>query len=149
MLETVKELARILKPLVGRSPYDVNNTRDFVQHTRCIQLQPDECIMSYDELALFTSVPIESALNIIKKYLKEDKELQQRTSMTFSHIICLLEFYKKNKYFLFHGRYNEQLEGAAMDSPISPIMANLYMEDFEINALSTSSCPLSEEEICR
>ena len=29
--ETAKELARILKPLVGKSPYNVQNTRDFVQ----------------------------------------------------------------------------------------------------------------------
>ena len=30
--ETAKELARILKPLVGRSPHHVHNTRNFVQH---------------------------------------------------------------------------------------------------------------------
>ena len=32
----------------------------------------------------------------------------------------------------------EQKEGAAMGSPISPIVANLFMEDFEIRALATS-----------
>ena len=32
--ETSKELARILKPLVGKSPYHVHNTQDFIQQIR-------------------------------------------------------------------------------------------------------------------
>ena len=39
-----------------------------------IQLQKHECIMSYDVKALFTSVPIEPAIEIIKKNLEENKE---------------------------------------------------------------------------
>ena len=75
--ETAKELASILKPLVGRSPYHVHSTKDFIQHLRCKQLQPDECILSYDVKALFTSVSIEPAINIIKKYLEEDKNFNK------------------------------------------------------------------------
>ena len=98
--------------------------------------------MSYDVKTLFTSVPIQPSINIIKKHLEQGRELQQRTFMTVSCIICLLEFGMKNTYFLFQGRYYEQLEGAAMGSPISPIVANLYMEDFEVKALNTSPIPL-------
>ena len=79
--ETAKEVARILKPLVGRSPYHIHNTRDFVQYIRCIQLQPEECIMSYDVKALFTSVPIEPAIHIIKQHLRK----RQRTSAKNIH----------------------------------------------------------------
>ena len=100
-------------------------TKDVVQHIRCIQLQPDECIMSYDVKALFIFVAVGPALNIIKKHLEKDKEFQQRTSMKVSNIICLLEFCMKNTYFLFWVRYYEQLEGAAMGSPICSIVAYL------------------------
>ena len=34
----------------------------------------------------------------------------------------------------------EQLQGAAKGSPISPIVANLYMEDFENKAINTAEC---------
>ena len=37
--ETARELARILKPLVGKSAYSVQNTRDFVQQLKNIKLQ--------------------------------------------------------------------------------------------------------------
>ena len=131
----------LLKPLVGRSPYQVQNTRDLIQHIKDIHLRSDEIIMSYDVKVLFTSVPIQSALNIIKKHLEEDNELQQRTSLTVNHITCLLEFCLKSTCFTFQGKYYEQLEGAAMGSPISPVVENFYMEDFEIKGISTSPPP--------
>ena len=66
--ETSKELARILKPLMGKSPYQVQNTKDFIQQIQGIHLQSDQCIMSYHVKALFTSVPIQPAITIIKNY---------------------------------------------------------------------------------
>ena len=140
--ETATELTRILKPLVGKPPYYVQNTRYFIQHIKGIQLKPEKCMMSYDVKAPFTSVPIQPAINIIKKYLEEDRELQLRTFMTVNHITCLLEFCLKSTYFTFQGRFYEQMEGIAMGSPISPIAANLNTEDFEVTAINTSPHPL-------
>ena len=71
--EISKELARILKPLVGKCPYQVQNTREIIQQVKGIKLQKDECIMSYDVKALFTSVPIQPAIDIIRKLLEEDR----------------------------------------------------------------------------
>ena len=91
----------------------------------------------------FTSVPIVPAINTIKNKLSKDEDLQQRTSMVIYQIISLLEFCLKNTYFVFQGRYYEQLEGAAMGSPISPIVANIYLEEFEAKVLRTSPHPPS------
>ena len=98
--------------------------------------------MSYDVSALFTSIPIEPAINIIEKHLKEDTDLHSRTDMKRQHIISLLRFCL-NSYFSFQGRFYQQTEGAAMGSPISPIVANLFMEDLEVQAIQTSSTPPS------
>ena len=46
-------------------------------------------------------------------------------------IILLLEFCLKKTYFSFQGQFYEQVEGAAMGSPVRSIVANLYMEYFE------------------
>ena len=139
--KTAKELSRILKPLVGRSPHHVKNNQDFIHSLEDIKLKPDECMMSFDVKDLFTSIPIQPALDIIKKLLEEDKNLHLRTTMTVKHISCLLEFCHTNTYFSFQDRLYEQKEGAAMGSPINCTVANLFMEDFEIRALATSPYP--------
>ena len=66
-----EELAKILKPPVMKSLHHVLNTRDFVQHIKGIKIQQDECIMSYDVKALFTSVPIIPAINTIRDKLTD------------------------------------------------------------------------------
>ena len=137
-----KELAKILKPLVGKSPHHITSTQDFVEQARHIKLEPGECLSSYDVSALFTSVPIDPALNIIKDLLDKDTTLKERTVMEVGDIILLLEFCLKNTYFSFQGQFYEQVEGAAMGSPVSPIVANLYMEYLEQKALSTAPHPL-------
>ena len=139
--ETAKELAKILKPLIGKSPYHVHNNKDFLDSIKNIKIEDDECNMSYDVTALFTSIPIDNTINIIRKHLEEDTDLKSRTNMTINHICCLLEFCLKNTFFKFNGVFYEQKEGAAMGSPISPIVANLFMEDLEIKAIRTASTP--------
>ena len=60
-----KELAKILKPLVTKSPHHINSTQDFVEQAKHITSAPGEHLRSYDVPALFTSVPADPALNII------------------------------------------------------------------------------------
>ena len=136
-----KELAKILKPLVGKSPHHINSTQDFVEQAKHFKLEAGECLSSYDVSALFTSVPIDPALNIIKDLLVKDNTLKERTVMEVEDIILLLEFCLKNTYFSFQVQFYEQVEGAAMGSPVSPIVANLYMEYLEQKALSTAPNP--------
>ena len=63
--------------------------------------------------------------------------------MSIQQITTLLEFCLTNTYFLFQGKYYEQVQGAAMGSPISPLIANLFMEEFGVKALSTCPYPPS------
>ena len=69
--------------------------------------------------------------------------------MSIPQIVTLLEFCLKNTYFLFQGKYYEQVYGAAMGFPISPLIANLFMEEFEVKAFSTFSHPQAMAKVCR
>ena len=97
-------------------------------------------MVSYDVKALFIFVPIQPALNTIQKLLEDDKDLNQGTTMSVKNIINLARVLLK-KHIFHQGRCFEQQEGAAMGSPISPIVANLYMEGFEAKAISSSPHP--------
>ena len=73
---TSKGLANILKSLVGWTTHHLINTKDFIQQIKDVKLLPDETIIFYDIKALFTSVPIQPVINIIKNKLENDKDLK-------------------------------------------------------------------------
>ena len=107
---------------------------------RNTKLEEGECITSSDVTALFTSVHVPSALEIIKKRLEQQTDLPDRSIMTADNIIELLGFCLNNSYFLFEDQFYEQ-KGAAMGPPISPIVANIYMKAFENQAIPTALPP--------
>ena len=63
--------------------------------------------------------------------------------MSIPQITSLLEFCLPHTYFLFQGKYYEQVQGAAMGSPISSLIANIFMEEFEVQALQSFPNPPS------
>ena len=132
----------MLKPLVGNSPYHIQSTREFVNRAKGITLQPGECLTSYDVSGVFTSVPIDPALNIIRDLLEKDEKLQDRTVLSVQNISELLGFCLHNTCFSFQNKFYEQVEGAAMGSPVSSIVANLYIKHFEREAPWSASNPL-------
>ena len=138
-----KELSHIIKPLVGQSPHHLKNTQHFIQQIQGKKLQPGDSITSFDVKALFTSVPVHPAIQIVQNRLQQDNTLPQRTAMSIPQIISLLEFCLTQTYYLFQGKYYKQTQGEAMGSPISPLIANIFMEEFEVKALQSSPNPPS------
>ena len=82
----------IICPLVGQSPNCLKNTHHFVQQIKEQNLEPGETMTSYDVEALFTSVPMDPSLNIVKQKLQQDPLLSQTTYMSIPQIITHLEF---------------------------------------------------------
>ena len=127
-------LSKVIKPLVGKSPHHIQSTGDFVAGAKRLTLQLGECLSSYDVTSLFTSVPIDPALNIIKDLLEKDEKLNDRTVLLVQNIIELLGFCLHNTYSSFQNKFYEQVEGVPMESPVSLIVTNQYMECFERKA---------------
>ena len=104
-----KEIARIIKPLVGSTEPHVNNSMEFTEEIKNMKLEEGECITSYDVSALFTSIPIPSALDIINNKLQQDTEFHNITKMSTHNIIELLDFCLNNTYFIFQGVFYQQI----------------------------------------
>ena len=109
-----KVLSKVLKPLVGKFPHHIQSTGGYVSRAKGLPLQPGECLTSYDVTSLFTSVPIDPAINIIKALLEKDEKLNDRTVLSVQNINEHLGFCLHNiLLFLFNinsmSRLREQL----------------------------------------
>ena len=127
----VKELTRILSPLAGKTPSHVRNSADFVQKIRQTSLAESDIMISFDVVSLFTNVPVDEALLVITERLQQDTTLEERTSIPIPDLCHLVELCLKSTYFQFNRSFFEQVKGAAMGSPLSPIVANIFMEGLE------------------
>ena len=94
-------------------------------------------MVSFDVVSLFTRVPVDDALRSIS-ILSKDNPLYECTTIDADDICSLTELCLCTAYFQFEDGFFEQIDGAATGSPLSPIVANLYMETFEKTALTTA-----------
>ena len=130
--------ATVLSLLIGKTEHHVKNSNEFVKEIQEIKLDPEEELQSYEVSKLFMSVPMNKVLEVITVKLEEDNTLRERTPLEPDDIIWRLGLCLNCTYFLFRGEYYLQIHRAAMGSPISPIMCNLYIGSFEQKALATA-----------
>ena len=133
--------SKVLKPLVGKSPHHIQSTTDFINRAKGVNLQLGECLTSHDVTSLFTSVPRDPALNIIRDLLEKDEKLNDRTVLSVHSITELLGLCLANTHFSFQNKIYEQVEGVAMGSQVSAIFVNLYIKHFDRKALKSASNP--------
>ena len=131
-------LANILSPLTGNSDFTVTNSAHFTSVISSEKIQDHEIMVSFDVESLFTNVPIEGAVQAALRKLESDPTLADRTTLTPAQIADLLDFVLRSTYFQHNGSIYEQREGAAMGSPVSAVIANLYMETFEEQAIESA-----------
>ena len=101
-------------------------------------LHEDEIFMSYDVVSLFTNTPIPKTMEIIKTRLQKDTTLIDRKRLEIEDIMALLDFVLNTTYFTFRNTIYQQKFGTAMGSQVSPIVANLFMEHMEQEAIATA-----------
>ncbi len=78
-------------------------------------------------------------MHLCRDKLQNDESLDERTCLSHECITELLEVCLRSTYFRYNGNCCELvIDGAAMDSPVFAVVANLYMEFFEEKALNSA-----------
>ena len=128
---------------MGKTQHHIVNSTDFVHKLENQQLLPGEKLVSYDVCALFTSIPVPKALQVIREKLEDNYHLRHNCVLAPQQLLELLELCLTSTYFSYNNEFYQQKQGAAMGSPVSPVVANLYMEHFERTALESATNPPS------
>ena len=114
------------------------NSSDFAEKISANTIDPQEIMVSFDVVSLFTSIPTALVLQVTKNRLECDLTISERTNLSVDNIMKLLEMVLDNNYFVFNGAFYKQIFGCPMGSPGSAILANLVMEHVEERALDTT-----------
>ena len=134
-----KHLSKLLNAVKGKNGHAVKNSQDFVNKISELEVPPGKKMVSFDVTALFTSIPVDFALQAAKRKLSADSSWRRLTELNLDQVLSLLEFCLSTTYFVFQGTFYKQQFGAPMGSPISPGIADLSMEVFEEEMLAY--CP--------
>ena len=133
---TAKFITKILQNYCGKTSSFVKVSTDFIKKIKHLSINPEEeTLISFDVSALFTSIPVPVALQIINSKISTCTNCTNVCKIPTVKFINLLEFTLTNCMFFFNKKFYKQLQGAARGSPVSPVIANIYMEYFESLAI--------------
>ena len=65
---------------------------DFCDQIKHVKLEEDDELVSFDVVSLFTSIPVELAIQVATDVLSKDNTLQDRTAIPVKDIVDLLDF---------------------------------------------------------
>ena len=122
--ELAKHVAEILSPLIGHTDSFIKDSNDFIKIIKNEKIRPQDTLISFDVVSLFTKIPLDKAIQVVKE--ATDPETTKLAE------VCLC-----STFLSYQGEFYEQTSGVAMGSPLSPIVANNFMENFEKRALDS------------
>ena len=133
--------------------YALKDTFDFINKLSNIKFEPEYFIISIDVESLFTNVPLDETIQIIrkaffkKKDIKVEKTLRNYgtknirlgkseyegsiSGLAWEHFEFFLRNCLQESIFMFNNKYYKQIDGVSMGSRLDPIIANIFMDDFE------------------
>ena len=124
-----KYLDKILKPLVPNENYILKDTFDFVNKVSNIAHVENQHMVSFDVESLFTNIPtLETIEIILNRAFKHSEIFHQMNRKTLKNLLIICT---QKSHFQFNGNYYDQLDGVAMGSPLGPLFANLFMDEFD------------------
>ena len=98
--EASSYLAKILSPVLGKTENTVKNSHAFAEFVSDINLAAKHELVSFNVVSLFTKIPVDLAIKVAKKRLREDVSLNKRTTLPVEFLIDLLSFCHNKTYFL-------------------------------------------------
>ena len=121
-----KILASILAPIVGNTPHHIPNSQNLAKRFGISNINQNRPWFP----AIFLSFPSSHASlpPKIHKRLLLDNYLPIRTALLSTHICTMLDLCWNTTYFKYGEGFYRQKHGCAIGSPVSLIVANLYMD---------------------
>jgi len=106
-----------------------SSTKMISDGVKKIRMKPDEELISFDVVSLYTNVPVLESINVCAELLfREDREKPPIDKETF---VQLAKIASCDVIMSTHDGYYQQVDGLAMGSPPAPHLANGWLSQFD------------------
>ena len=110
-----------------RSGYSIKNSIHLCDTLQDFTMPPNCLLVSFDISNLFTNVPIPECLQSVRSLLSTS----EFPDVVVHQMYSLLELALQQNFFSFNNKTYKQVSGLAMGCPLSPILAEIFLADFE------------------
>lgn len=124
-----QKLERTIKAgIVLKENHSLKNTYEFIENTKNLKVPHNTRMASLDIVNMYANVPIDETLEIVEHNLIRSKVYNIEI---IDDIMRLLRVVLRQNYFSFNDTFYHQKDGLAMGSPLSGLLADIYMNHFE------------------
>jgi len=118
----------ILESSIRKPRSRIKDSWSFASIVRGLNIRDDEVLVLLDVKSMFTNIPKDLVCIAIENRWTEISRATKLTLPQFLHAVNLV---LSSMCFTFNGRFYEQIYGSSMGSPLSPILADIVMDDLE------------------
>jgi len=122
----------IIQKSIPKSSSFIKNSYHLVNQLDGKTLDSQHSLASLDVVSLFTNVPSELVVESIKRRWSL---IANNTKIPIEQFIKALNFIMDSTFFTFNKVMYKQIFGTPMGSPLSPIIADIVMQDLERSAI--------------
>ena len=129
-------------PLTDLAPQKLKNSYQIRDTLKDLIVPSNFVLASFDVKALFTSIPIDFAIEAVREVL-ETNHASLNTSLEKQDIIKLTKLCLESTVFQFDEKLYKQIIGTPMGSPISVVIAEIVMQKIEKNITENAPCNIN------
>lgn len=109
-----------------QAKFSIKNSIELVEKTKSLELTEGSKLISFDVVSLFTSVPTGDCLELYDALFKRSGI----SPILHQEMFNLLSVCFKQNFFKFNNKFYK-MEGLPMGSPLSPLSAEVFMDNLE------------------
>lgn len=128
-----KKLSSALIPVINQftkfsSKFSIKNSFELINKIKVIQINGSYILASFDVKNRFPSIPSKEVYHIVNRLLQDTNT----NPVIAGEILQLLLICLDQNYLQFNGMFYKQNDGLPMGSPLSPLLAEIFMNNLEL-----------------
>jgi len=123
---------RIISKNIIKPQSHIENSYQLIKKLKGLSIEENYDLISLDVVSLFTNIPVNLAMDSVSNRWSH---ISKGTKISKSEFLKALKLILESTYFQFNNIIYKQKFGTPMGSPLSPIIAEIVLQDLERKAL--------------